>query len=329
MEKVIKWGIIGCGHIAPKFIEGINVLENTKVVAVASKSIDKASDLAKRHDIEYFYDDYEQLITNPEVDVIYIATSHNFHKENILQCLKHKKPVLCEKAFTVNGKEAELVINYAREQKVFLMEAMWTRYLPCIKEVKRLIESGIIGEVRNLEANFGFISPFNPEGRLYNKQLAGGSLLDVGIYPVSFAYYIFEKEPINIKSSAKIGVTGVDEQTAIIFTYNDGAMAQLASSMTLQMSQLAVITGTKGIITLKKFHRAVGYTLQLNDEEPQEVSIPFESTGYNYEAQEVINCLNNGKLESEIMPLNETLQIMRCMDQIRADWGVEYDADLE
>ena len=329
MEKVIKWGIIGCGHIAPKFIEGINVLQNTKVVAVASKSIDKARDLAKRYDIEFFYDDYELLISNPEVDVIYIATSHNFHKENILQCLKHQKAVLCEKAFTVNGKEAELVINYAREQKVFLMEAMWTRYLPSIKEVKRLVKSGVIGEVRNLEANFGFLSPFNPEGRLYNKQLAGGSLLDVGIYPVSFAYYIFGKEPVNIKSSAKIGVTGVDEQTAIIFTYNDGSMAQLASSMTLQMSQFAVITGTKGIITLKKFHRAIGYTLQLNDEEPQEVSIPFESTGYNYEAQEVIDCLNNGKLESDIMPLNETLQIMRCMDQIRADWGVVYDADIE
>lgn len=329
MGKVIKWGIIGCGHIAPKFIEGINVLENTKVVAVASKSIDKASDLAKRYDIEHYYNDYESLITNPEVDVIYIATSHNFHKENILQCLKHRKAVLCEKAFTVNGKEAELVINYAREQKVFLMEAMWTRYLPCIKEVKRIIKNGVIGEVRHLEANFGFSSTFNPEGRLFNKQLAGGSLLDVGIYPVSFAYYIFEKEPINIKSSAHIGITGVDEQAAMIFTYNNGELAQLASAITLQTSQIAVISGTKGFITLKNFHRTTGYTLQLHDQEPQYVSIPFESTGYNYEAQEVINCLINNTLESNIMPLNETLRIMQCMDTIRAEWGLKYKADVE
>lgn len=329
MDNVIKWGIIGCGRIAPKFIAGIRSLSNTEVVAVASKDLSRAKVLADKENIPYFFDNYESLVMHPEVDVVYIATSHNFHKENMMLCLKHKKPVLCEKAFTVNAKEALEVIEYARKQGVFLMEAMWTRFLPCNVRLKQMLNDGVIGEIRHLQADFGGYAPFEPEGRIYNLNLAGGSLLDLGIYPVSFAYFVFGKGPVEIKSLAVIGKSGVDDQNAMIFSYNNGEVAVLSSSIAVQTSQNAVITGTKGSITIPRFHRSERLVLKLNGQEPQEFDIPHESTGYNYESQEVINCLRANKLESDVMPLNETLHIMECLDEIRKGWKMQYPADLD
>ncbi len=329
MEKVIRWGIIGCGGIAPKFIAGIRCLENTEVVAVASKSLDKAKSLADQEGIKLYFDNYETMVSHPEVDVVYVATSHNFHKENMMLCLKHKKPVLCEKAFTVNAKEALEVIDFARKQGVFLMEAMWTRFLPCNVLLKKMLAEGVIGDVYHLQADFGSYAPFNADGRMYNINLAGGALLDLGIYPVSFAYYIFGKEPVDITSLATIGPTGVDHQNAIIFAYNNGEMAIMSSSFMVQTTHLAVITGTKGSITIPKFYMADRLILKLNNQEPEEIVVPFDSTGYNYEAQEVINCLRAGKLESAVMLLNETLQIMNSLDAVRKNWKMRYPADLE
>jgi dihydrodiol dehydrogenase / D-xylose 1-dehydrogenase (NADP) len=323
----IKWGIIGCGRIAPKFIMGVEYLDNTEVIAVASKNIMKAKRLAQEFDIDFFYDDYEALITNPQVDAIYIANTHNFHKETALLCLKHKKPVLCEKAFTVNAEEATEVMEYAKKQGVFIMEAMWTRFLPNIAFVKKLIEEGLIGEIKFFQGDFGFTAPNNPQDRLLNINLAGGSLLDIGVYLVSFAYYIFGKDPIDIKSSAVIGRTGVDEQCSVHFTYDKGEMALFSSSLLVETSQMVIITGTKGRIIIPKFWCSENTILELNGQAPQEFHHPIECTGFNYEIEVVNQCLRSAKLESDIMPHRDTLTVMQCMDKIRGDWRMTHDAD--
>jgi dihydrodiol dehydrogenase / D-xylose 1-dehydrogenase (NADP) len=329
MKKQINWGLIGCGRIAPKFIGGVNHLQETSVVAVASKNIVKAKRLAYEFDIPNFYDDYEALITNPEVDAIYISNTHNFHKETAMLCLKHKKPVLCEKAFTVNGDEAEEVLNYAKAQGVFIMEAMWTRFLPNIVHVKKLLTEDTIGEIRFLQGSFGFSAPNNPQDRLLNVNLAGGSLLDVGVYLVSLAYFILDKDPVDIKSSAIIGKTGVDEQATMHFTYDNGEMALFNSSLIDDTTQEFTITGTKGRIVIPKFWCSDKMTLTLQNGIPQEFNFPIEATGFNYEIEEMNRCLREGKTHSEHMTPDDTLRIMKCMDIIRKDWDMTYEADTE
>lgn len=329
MNKQIKWGLIGCGRIAPKFIGGINHLQDTSVVAVASKNIVKAKRLAYEFDIPSFYDNYEELITNPEVDAIYISNTHNFHKETALLCLKYKKPVLCEKAFTVNGDEAEEVINFAKSQGVFIMEAMWTRFLPNIIHIKKLLSEGAIGEIKFLQGTFGFAAPNNPQDRLLNINLAGGSLLDIGVYLVSMAYFIMDKDPVDIKSSAKIGKTRVDEQATFHFTYDNGVMALFNCSLVIDTTQEFIITGTEGKIIIPKFWCSDKSTLILNNQIPQEFSFPIEATGFNYEIEEMNKCLREGKTHSETMAPDDTLRIMKCLDNIRKDWDMIYQADNE
>lgn len=217
MKKEIRWGILAPGSIAHKFVRGLELLEDAKVVAVGSRSIGRAETFAQQYGIAKAYGSYEELASDPDIDIVYVATPHSAHKECALLCLKAGKAVLCEKPFTVNTKEAEEVIQYARESKLFLMEAMWIRYLPVIIKVREWLYKGVIGEVKMLKADFGFRIEWNPEGRLLNPALAGGALLDAGIYPVSFASMVFGKQPVEIKSMSYIGTTGVDEQFTTLF----------------------------------------------------------------------------------------------------------------
>lgn len=322
-EKV-RWGILGPGAIAHKFVAGLSVIPDAEVVAVGSRSKERANAFADEYGIPRRYGSYQQLVEDPDVDVIYVATPHSFHKEHTLLCLKAGKAVLCEKPMGINAGEVAEMIQVAREKQLFLMEAMWTRFLPVWVKIRELLADGVIGEPRMLMADFGFRAPKDPGHRLFNPELAGGALLDVGVYTISLAYMVFGKEPADMVSLAHLGDTGVDEQGAYIFRYDNGALAVLASAVSTDTPQAARIMGTKGSIYVPNFWHATSLRLELSGKEPEEVEFPSPGNGYNFEALEVMRCLREGKLESEIMPLNETLKIAETMDRIRTSWGLKY-----
>ena len=327
MSKIIKWGILGCGRIAHEFAVGLKTLPDAKLEAVASRTEGKAERLAKIFRVKNIYHNYLELVNNPAVNVIYIATTHNFHYENALLCLNHGKAVLCEKPFTLNAIQAEEVINTARKNKLFLMEAMWTRFLPCIVKLNEFLDNGILGEIRHFRADFGIRRKIDLKGRLFNPDLGGGSLLDLGVYPISFARMIYKRSPSKIKSHAYIGETKVDEKSCYLFEYENGQTAMLSSSNRLIMPHNAFIFGTKGYLEIPNFYHPSKMILKLEGKLKKRIKIPFKSTGYNYEAREVMNCLNAGKLESKIMPLDETLEIMKTMDILRSQWGFKYPGE--
>lgn len=324
MENKIRWGILAPGTIANQFVKGLKHLEDADVVAVGSRSLERAKVFADKYDIKKAYGSYEELVNDPDVDVIYVATPHPAHKKCALLCLKAGKAVLCEKPVTVNYSQAKEVIDYARKSKIFFMEAMWTRFLPVTLKVKELLSQGVIGDIRILKADFGFRTDWNPEGRLLNPELGGGALLDVGIYLCSYASMIYGVQPTEIKSIAHIGTTGVDEQFSMLFGYKEGKMAQLTGAVRTKTTEDVWIFGTEGYIHLPDFWHGKSLELCVEGKEIEHYEIPYEATGYNYEASEVMNCLRTGKLESETMPLNESLDIMNTMDTIRKQWGLKY-----
>ena len=289
-----------------------------------SRTKESAAKFAEEHGVSRAYGSYDELMQDSDVDAIYIATPHPFHKENVLACLRAGKAVLCEKPFTMNSKELEEIIQFARDKKLFLMEAMWTRFLPPIVKVREWIDSGKIGEVLLVKADFGYRAPWDPEWRLLNPALGGGALLDIGIYPVSFASMIFGTNPEKIMSTAHIGETGVDEQFSIIMSYPSGKTATLNGSFRVELTNEAYIHGTEGSIRIPSFHNAKSSILHKNGEEVETFTDDRKSAGYAFEIEEVGRCLNQGLLESSVIPLDESLGIMRLMDEIRGQWGLKY-----
>lgn len=324
MEKV-KWGIMGPGTISSKFASDLVQSDQAELVAVASKTKGKAEKFASEYNVSRFYNNYEEFVRDEEVEIVYIGTLHPMHKEGALQCLKAGKAVLCEKPFTMNAQEAEELIQVARENDTFLMEAMWTRYLPSVVQTRKWIEEGRIGEIKMLTANFGFDIGWAPESRLLDKKLGGGALLDAGIYPVSFASMIYGQQPLSIKSSAHIGKTGVDEQFSALFEYENGKTAMLNASVRLNLSNDAFIYGSEGYIHLPNFLFGESASLNRPGVEVLEFKDERNLNGYIFEAEEAMKCLRAGKKESQIMPLDETHNIMKTMDILREQWGLVYE----
>lgn len=324
----IKWGIIGCGNIANQFSKDLKALQEAELCAVASKTPGKAKSFAQAHEVENYYENYKALLENDQVDVVYVATTHNLHYENVLLCLNHGKHVLCEKVFTMNGKQARHLMQVAKSKNLFVMEAMWTRFLPAITKMKGLIKDGVIGEVEFLEAEFSFKCKKDPLNRLYNKNLAGGSLMDQGIYPISFASMLFGKQPSNIKSSISMADTGVDEMTNHLFDYGNGKTAVLTTSMQYYWCKRSIIAGTKGYIELPEFLDAQEFTVVI-DGVKKKYEMPFEGTGRGHEAEEVMACIRAGKIQSDIMPLDESVAIMETLDAIRRENGLLYPEAME
>lgn len=323
--KTIKWGIIGAGNISSTFATSLNNMENTELAAVASRDINKAKDFASKFNAKKVYDNYEDLAKDDEIDVIYIGTPHSEHVKNAELCIKHKKAVLCEKAFTTNATEARYLIQLAKDNNVFLMEAMWTKFLPTTIRVKEWIKEGKIGNILNLQVNFGFRRDLASNHRLLNPSLSGGALLDVGIYPITYAIHIMDKLPICVSSQAKIGETGVDVQSSIIFQFDNGALATLNSAICAEVGKYATIIGENGRIEVPLFWSAKEAFLYnaegaLVDSFKEETDIK----GYEYEAYEVNRCLREGKLESDVLPLKDTLGIVEIMDGLRKEWGITY-----
>lgn len=324
MTGKINWGILGAGNIARKFAAGLQAVTGSELLAISSRSIEKAQEFAKEFNIPKAYGSYEEMVKDPGIDVVYIATPHTFHKPHTLLCLNNGKAVLCEKPFGVNAGEVEEMVQCARKKRLFLMEAMWTRFLPVMYKVREWIANGAIGEVRILTADFGFRTSINAEWRLFNMKLGGGALLDVGVYPVSLASMIFGGAPEKITGMANIGETGVDEQAAMIFGYRNGELAVLHTAIRTNTFHEARIMGTKGSITIPYFWRATSATLITDGGNKETVEIPFDANGYCYEAREVERCLKEGKLQSDLMTWDESISVLRTMDKLREQWGLKY-----
>ena len=326
MRKKIRWGILGPGGIAHKFATGLKAVPDAEIIAVGSRDLQRANTFADAFNIPHRHGNYVELAANSEVDVIYVATPHPFHKACAILCLEAGKAVLCEKPLTVDAEQAEKMIACAREHKQFLMEAMWTRFIPVMVKVREWLADGAIGEPCMLTADFGNwveLNTENLEGRLFAPKLAGGALLDIGVYTVSLASMVFGT-PAEITSLAHIGKTGVDERAAILLGYDAGQIANLSCAITTRTSHEARIFGTKGAIHIPNFSRATSVTLEGTEKEPLRVEFPFTANGFEYQVLEVINCLREGKLESDVMPLDESLSIIQTMDTARAQWGLEY-----
>lgn len=321
-----RWGILGTGNIARQFAEGLAFVPDAEPIAVGSRRQKTADQFADRYNIPNRHDSYESLANDALVDVIYISTPHTYHKENSLLCLQHGKAVLCEKPFTMNAAETEELINYARKQKLFLMEAMWNRFLPSFDKLRQLLQENMIGKILQLTADFSIRFAFDAKHRLFAPELGGGALLDLGVYPIAFSSMIFGP-PENIKSFVRIGKTGVDEQAAIIFEYKNGEMASVYTSTRFTSPAEIWLLGTEGRIKIHgPIYRPSQITLYRGDE-PTELNTPFTGNGYNYEAGEVMRCLKAGKTESDIMPLAESLSIMQTMDRLRRDWSLKYPGE--
>jgi len=325
--KKIYWGILGCGQIAGKFAQSIQGVSDAILYAVASRSEEKARLFGQQHKAVQYYGSYEEMINDKEVDAVYVATPHNMHFDHAMMSIMAGKAVLCEKPLTVNASETKALIDAARREKTFLMEAFWTRFLPSTRKLLELIDSGIIGECRLLQADFGYNLPFDAEHRSYNPDLAGGALLDVGIYPINLAQMIFRDDPLEISTSHIPAPTGVDAQSAYIFTYPSGSLAVMNAAVNVDTQHNAWIYGSKGFIHMPDFFHATMLHVHPEGKKPETLSIPFESTGYGYEAIELMNCLRAGIMESQVMPLSESLKIMQIMDRIRDQWGLKYPGE--
>lgn len=324
--KKYKIGIIGCGHIAEKMAATINGMDETECYAVASRSIDKAQKFASKWNFSKAYGSYEELVYDNQVDLIYIATPHSHHYEHALLCIMNGKPVLCEKSFTANVRQAEELINLAEEKNVFITEAIWTRYMPLSVKMVELLNEGVIGKPYTLSANLGYV--IADKERIARPELAGGALLDIGVYTLNFAAMAFGNDIKETQSACQLTDTGVDGQENITIFYNDGKMASLQSSVYAQTDRMGVISGDKGFMVIENINNPECIKIFGEDYKLKaEYKAPEQITGFEYQVRASIEAIENGWKESPYMPHKETIRIMRQMDELRKKWGVKYPWD--
>lgn len=326
MSKITNWGIISTGNIAGKFATDLATIPNANLYAVASRNLEKATGFANKYGFQKPYGSYEEMLKDPKLDAVYIATPHVFHCENALMCLENKVAVLCEKPFAMNAKEVEKMVAKAKATDTFLMEALWTLCLPHLLKTKEIIDSGRLGKLVSLKADFGFQAAFKPESRLFNRDLGGGSLLDIGIYPLLLSLSLFGK-PEKIIAAAQIGSTNIDEDCGVILHYKNKQTAHLHSTLLARTPTEAYIYCEKGYIHIPpQFHVPAKRITILEYDGLKETIVPFNTPyiGYKYEAEEVMRCLENGQKESAIVPHQFSIELMDLMDEIRKQIGLVY-----
>jgi len=327
--QTFNWGIIAPGNIAAKFAQALQSVESANLYSVASRTPDKAEQFAKEYKFTKVAQSYVELVSDPQVDVVYIASPHNLHCEQSLLCLQAGKAVLCEKPMAVNSAQAAQVLSAAKQNNVFYMEAVWSRFLPVFDKVREWLDSGAIGEVKHIQANFGFRFPDDPKSRLYDANLAGGSLLDLGIYPITYAQWVMgDQQPEVISALGQLGATGVDENLAIILKYQGGALATLTSSMLVNTDYDGWIVGTEGKIRAPLFWCGESAELITGHRTDWTVIDSFEQkhqcNGYEGEIREVHRCLAAGLTESPSLPFSTSAQVMSIMDEVRQQIGLVY-----
>lgn len=332
--KKYGWGILGPGSIARRFLNDLPRCEQATLAAVRSRSAERGAAFASEYNFAASYSEMTDFLADPAVDIVYMATPHPLHLDLTLQCLEAGKAVLCEKPITVNAAECQEMIGCARQQKQFLMEGMWTRFFPVNRKIKQILDSGALGQITLMQIDFGFgrwsggkVS--NPQARLFAPGLAGGSLLDVGVYCVSYAAFLKGENPVAVTSQATMVETGVDGMCSSLLKYADGAQAMLISSIVQQTRQLAVIYCEKGRIEVPDFwhpsQAAVYYTDA--DREDEIIHYPFDqdgASGFHFEAETVMDCLDRGLVESPEMTWAQSQAVMETLDEIRSCIGLRY-----
>ena len=320
----MKLGIIGAGHIAIKMARTLaGKPQGCECYAVASRDLEKARAFASEHGIPKAYGSYKELVEDPEVDIVYIATPHSFHHEHTRMALEFGKPCLVEKAFTMNAREAEDLVNISESRGVFLTEAIWTRYLPMSHKVAELLNEGIIGEPKLLRASLCY--PVTHKERIQRPELGGGALLDLGVYVLNFARMYFGTDIVKTATSCVTGPTGVDLQESISLTYGDGRMANLQASALCINDRQGIISGTEGSIIVDNVNCPSRIDVYRGYDLVQTIGLPADFiTGFEYQVFECQRCLSEGLVESPMMPHNETVAVMRQMDGLRAEWGIGY-----
>jgi predicted dehydrogenase len=316
MKKVYKWGIVGAANIASKFAEGLKELPNAECYAVASRSIEKAEDFRKKNGFKKAYGSYEEMLSDPQVDIVYIATPNNLHFEHTMMSLEANKAVLCEKPFASNYAQVREMVRKAKEKNVFLMEALWSRFLPSMEMLKKQVDNDSIGKPCLLEANFGFKAPYSPESRLFNPELGGGSLPDIGVYPLFLALYLFGN-PESVKVMSVPAPTGTDMTTSMLLKHHGGEISVLTSSFAMRLDTEARVSGDKGSLRLgRMFHMPTKLMIREEGQEEQEIPVVSNGNGYNYEAAEVMECMDQGKSESDKLPLSFSLNLIKLLDKV-------------
>lgn len=358
MEKLIRWGIWGTGAIAHSAADDLRLVRGTVLHGVASRRVERARSFAAQHGIARFYAGLQDLLADPEIDVVYVASPNHCHLDDSLSCIQAGKALLCEKPFALDLDQAQRIVDAARQRKVFCMEAMWTRFIPAVAEAKRCIDAGVIGSIRLVQGNFSYPVPAGGEARFFDRQLGGGAMLDRGVYLISLAQHLLGR-PQSIGGKATLGPTGVDEQSGYQLTYAGGALADLAASLRVRGTNEVWIFGEGGLLRLcEPFYRAHRLVLKLYPQQQAVVSqdsrsnsrgvrnsptaksllrrlsplreflsrgkvrtFPFAGNGYQFQFAEVSRCLREQLNESTIMPLDDSLEVMRAMDALRAQWN--------
>lgn len=327
MDKITRWGIIGPGKIAEKFARDLAVLPQARLQAVASRSAERAGQFASKFNVPQHFDDYEAMLKSGDVDAVYISTPHTGHHACTLLSLRHRIPVLCEKPIAVHSAQLRDMVAASRANQTFLMEALWTRFLPSIKKVQEILASGELGTITSIKADFGFLADFNPESRLFDPHLAGGALLDIGIYPLFLAHLLLGK-PSQITALATLGSTGVDEETGILLKYPGGAMAHLHTTIRANTKTEAYIYCTHGTIYLHtRWYSTTTMSILRNGQAPDFLRFDYRCGGFSYQTEEVMRCIGQGLMESPELTLDFSLSLMETMDTIRQKIGLVYPVD--
>lgn len=326
MDKQIKWGILGAGRIAGIFSEALTATHGAVRYAIASRTLEKGKTFADKYGFEKNFGSYNELLSDNEVDVVYVATPVREHFECVKACFEAGKHVLCEKALAVNTSQAEEIISIARDKRLFLMEAMWTKCQPVFRQIKRWISDGVLGVIQAVDIKFYTAAGKNH--RLYKHELAGGALLDLGYYPVTVACSLLGNKPIKVINHSIIGGTNVDLMDSIILEYDGGKFAHLSCGLGSEKMVSLYILGTKGRITIQQeyfFQATKAEVLNFDNEVIASFNSPFLKNGYEYEAMEVMRCLNNNETESEIVNLDDTLAVMNILDECRRQSSFRFD----
>lgn len=325
----MKWGILATGTIAAKFAETVNAMEKEQTLAAcASRSMAKAEAFREKYSIARAYDSYEAMMQDSEVEAVYIATPNHMHYENCLMCLKAGKHVLCEKPFTVNREEAEKLFALAEEKGLFIMEAFWIRFLPALQKMKALIEAGVIGDVVWARSDYGFVAKGARKDRKFDSALAGGALLDIGIYNLGFMRMVMgDVQPETFESQYHINEYGTDDFSTILLRYPNGKSAVVTTSIGIPMTRYAMIYGTKGSIALEDFQHAEKLIVRVEGEAEQVIELPMEINGFEYQIREAERCVRLGMSTSNMLKAEDTLDILELMSNIRKSWGMKFTCE--
>ncbi|RKN38126.1 Gfo/Idh/MocA family protein [Streptomyces hoynatensis] len=324
--RPVRWGILATGSIAARLAGDLAGLPDAEAVAVGSRSPAAAEAFARRFGIPRAHGDWASLAADPEVDVVYVATPHSAHHRAVATCLEAGKPVLCEKPFTLNAAQAKELVALAERRGVFLMEAMWMYCNPAVRRMRELVREGAIGEVRAVQADFGIDLPYDPAHRLLDPALGGGALLDLGVYPVSFAHLLLG-EPTEVAAWARLR-GGVDLTTGMVLGHASGAWATLSCSLTADTPRTAAVTGSAGRIEFARgFFSAGGFVLHRQGREPEEITVPGPADTFVHQIAEVVRCLRAGERESPLVPWEGSLAVMRTLDAVRERIGLRYPGE--